>query len=174
MTADNVSRDLTGAASSAAAHALMDAGLSTAARVGHVALLLVAVAMSVAIGSLWATEPALPLRTHLAFGVMTLIGVAWGTYAAWVLTTRRVLLGRHRVIAGKMAVTFTGVFVLGALAVAVMTGHPAGYAAAVSGGVMQAVAVFLLARAQRDVARLIARRAEIERTLEARGQGPER
>ena len=169
MTAHNESRNLP-AASSAAAHALMNRELSTAARVGHVTLLLVAASMSVAIGSLWATEPFLPLRTHLAFGVMTLIGVAWVAYAAWVLTSRRVLLGRHRVIAGRMAVTFTGVFVLGGLAVAVMTGDPAGYAAAVSGGAMQAVAVFLLVRAQRDVARLIARRAELERAIAVRGQ----
>lgn len=170
MTARNVLHNLP-AASSARAHALINKELSTAARVGHVALLLGAAAMSAAVGSLWATEPALPLRTQLAFGVMTLIGVAWVTYAAWVLTTRRVLLGRHRVIAGRMAVTFTGVFVLGGLAAAVTSGHPAGYAAAASGAVMQAVAVFQLVRAQREVARLTARRAEIERTLLARSQG---
>jgi hypothetical protein len=164
MTADNLSRNLP-PVGSASAHALIDVELSAAARVGHVALLLGSSAMTVVIGSLWATEPSLPLRTHLAFGVMTLMGVAWVAYATWVLTTRRVLLGRHRVVAGRMAVTFTSVFVLGCLLVAATTGHPAGYAAAGLGVVMLSGAVLALGRARREVARLAARREEIERAL---------
>jgi hypothetical protein len=34
-----------------------------------------------------------------------------------VLTHRRVLLGRQSIVAGRMAVTFTGLFLMGALAV---------------------------------------------------------
>lgn len=170
MTADNLSRNVPGGASSATVRALMNTQLSLAARVGHVVLLLGAAAMTVAVGSLWATEPSLPPRTHLAFGVLTSIGMAWVTYAAWVLTTRRVLFGRHRVIAGRMAIVFAGVFTLGSLTVAVTTGHPAGHTAAVLGAMMLGVSGWLLARAQREVARLSARRAEIERTLAQRGR----
>ncbi|MCC7044856.1 MAG: hypothetical protein IT183_13410 [Acidobacteria bacterium] len=165
MTADNLTRNLPGAASAASAHALMHAELSTAARLGHVVLLLVGAVTAIAVGSLWATEPSLPPRTHLAFGALTLIGVAWAVYATWVLTTRRVLLGRHRVVAGRMAVTFTGALVAGSLLVATTTGHPAGYAAAGLGVVMLGVATWLLVRARREVARLAARREEIERAL---------
>jgi hypothetical protein len=168
MTADNLSRNLPRAASAASAHALIHAELSTAARLGHIALLLVGAATAIVIGSLWTTEPSLPPRTQLAFGAMTLIGVAWAVYATWVLTTRRVLLGRHRVVAAWMAVTFTGVLVVGALAVAATTGHPAGYAAAGLGVVMLGVAAWLLARARREVARLVARREELQRALEVR------
>jgi hypothetical protein len=167
MTVENLSRNLPPAASPASAHALVDAELSTAARAGHGALLLFAAAMTIVIGSLWMTEPSLPLRTHLAFGVMMLIGLSWVAYATWVLTTRRVLLGRHRVIAGRMAVTFASTFVVGSLLVAATTGHPAGYAAAALGAVMLAVAASLLVRARRQVARLAARRAEIRRALDA-------
>jgi hypothetical protein len=165
MTTDNLSRNLSPAASAASAHALINAELSTASRLGHVALLLVGAAMAIAIGSLWVTEPSLPRRTHVAFGAMTLIGLAWAAYATWVLTTRRVLLGRHRVVAGRMAVTFTSVFVIGCLLVAATTGHTAGYAAAGLGTLMVGVAAGLLARARREVARLTAKREELERAL---------
>lgn len=167
MTAEHLSRNLPPAASVASAHALVDAELSTTARFGHGALLLFATAMTIAIGSLWATEPSLPLRTHVAFGVMVLIGLSWAAYATWVLTTRRVLLGRHRVVAGRMAVTFTSTFIAGSLLVAVTTGHPAGYAAAGLGAGMLAVAAWLLVRARRQMVRLVARRAEIQRTMDA-------
>ena len=45
------------------------------ARLGYVALLLVSSAMTAVIVSLWLTEAYLPLRTHLAFGAMSLIGI---------------------------------------------------------------------------------------------------
>lgn len=165
MTAEHLSRNLPPAASVVPVHALVDAELSTAARFGHGALLLSAAAGTVVIGSLWVTEPSLPARTHVAFGVMVLMGLSWAAYATWVLATRRVLLGRHRVIAGRMAVTFTSTFVAGSLLVAATTGHPAGYAAASLGVGMLAAAAWLLVRARRQVVRLAARRAEIQRTL---------
>ena len=165
MTAENLTRNLPSAPSASSARALMHGELSTLARFGHVALLLVAAAMTLAVGSLWATEPSLPVRTHVAFAAIVLIGSAWVVYATWTLSSRRPLLGRHRVVAGRMAVTFTSVFVIGCVLTAMTTGHPAGYAAAGLGGLMLAVAVWLLVRARREVARLTARRAEIERRL---------
>ena len=139
--------------------------LSLAARLRYVALLLAALAMTIVIVALWATEPALPVRTQAAFAVMTAIGVSWTAFASWVLTRRYPLFARDSVIAGRMAVLFACVFVAGALAVAVSTGMASAYAAAGVGGVMAAAAVGLLARAHREVARLTARRDELQRAL---------
>src|ERR671918_2584122 len=85
---------------------LADAELSVRSRLGYVALLLVALMMTSVIGALWMTEPVLPWRTQLAFGMMIVIGLSWVAFALWVLTHRRVLLARDSVVAGRMAVTF--------------------------------------------------------------------
>lgn len=151
--------------SMAAVRQLADAELSVPSRLGHIALLLAAVGMTVLVASLWLTEPALPLRTHVAFGVMTAIGLSWNALAIWVLTTRRILFARHRIVAGRMAVTFTAAFTTGALAMAAATGAAAALAAAGTGVVMVAVAVVILRRAHRASARLMARRDMLEREL---------
>jgi hypothetical protein len=144
---------------------LLDAELSRPSRLGHVALLLVSMAMTVVVVSLWLTEPALPVRTRVAFGAMTVIGVAWMVFAGWVLTTRRVLLGRDNVVAGRLAVTFTAVFVAGALLVGYSAGGRAPFAAAAIGVGLLGVAIALLVRARRRVAALTARRDALEREL---------
>lgn len=151
--------------STAAVRQLADAQLSVPSRLGHVTLLLAALGMTIVIVSLWLTEPALPRRTHVAFGVMTAIGLSWSAFAIWVLTNRRVLFARQRVVAGRMAVTFAAVFTTGALATAAATGAAAALGAAVTGVVMVAVAVVILRRAHRASARLMARRDAIEREL---------
>ena len=152
----------------AAARRLADAQLSVRSRVGHVALLLVAMIMTVVIGSLWLTEPSLPLRTRLAFAVLVTIGMLWTAYAVWVLGNRQVLFARHRIIAGWMAVSFTGIFLLGAFAAALQTGASAAYAASATGIAMLTGAIVILMRAQRAVAKLSARRAALERERSSR------
>jgi hypothetical protein len=149
---------------------LLDTELSRPSRLGHVALLLVSMAMTVVVVSLWLTEPALPVRTRVAFGAMIAIGMAWMVFAGWVLTTRRVLLGRDSVVAGRLAVTFTAVFVAGALLVGYSAGGRAPFAAAAIGVGLLGVAVALLVRARRRVAALTARRDLLEREL---GSQPE-
>ncbi|MGB7217876.1 MAG: hypothetical protein WBD07_03615 [Vicinamibacterales bacterium] len=144
---------------------VVDGQLALPARVGHVALLLAALIMITVIGSLWMTEAALPLRTQLAFGAMVVIGLSWVGYALWALTYRHALLARHQIIAGRMAVTFTGVFLTGAAGAAVMTGAAAAYAAAATGLVMVVGAVIVLVRAHRAFDRLVARRGTLEREL---------
>jgi hypothetical protein len=114
---------------------------------------------------LWLTEPSLPARTRIAFAVLILIGIFWFVFAGWVLTHRRILLARHRIVAGRMAVAFTAVFLLGALAVGYTTGGAAPYAAAALGGAMLAVAVFMLLRAHRALARLTERRDTLQHEL---------
>lgn len=151
--------------STAAVRQLADVELSLRSRLGYVALLLAALSMTVVVTSLWLTEPALPLRTHVAFAVMTVIGASWVAFALWVLTHRRTLLARDSIVAGRMAVTFTLVFVLGALAVGVSRGGAAPFAAAAVGMVMLAAAIGLLIRAHRTFARLMERRQILEREL---------
>lgn len=146
-------------------HTLAAAELSLAARVRYVALLLAALAMTAVVAALWATEPALPVRTRAAFAAMIAIGAAWTAFASWVLTRRYPLFARDRVIAGRMAVAFACVFAAGALVLGATTGVASAYAAAGLGVVMAAAAAALLVRAHRAVARLTARRDELQRAL---------
>lgn len=136
--------------------------LSLKARLGYVALLLLASGMTTVIGSLWLTEPSLPLRTHLAFGAMCLIGVAWAALAIWVLRARRPLYARDRVIAGVMAVTFTTVFLAGTVAAVIIANNAAAYAALLTGVVLWAGAIGALISARRRFAELSKRRAALE------------
>jgi hypothetical protein len=142
---------------------LAAAELSLPSRLGYVGLLLAALTMTCIVSALWVTEPALPRRAQIAFAVMIVIGVSWVVFAVWVLTQRRVLFARDTIVAGRMAVTFTAVFVIGALAVA--RGRPAAYLAAMLGMVMLGAAVAMLTRAHRKFARLTQRREALEREL---------
>lgn len=145
--------------------ALARVQLSMKARLGYVGLLLVASAMCVVIVALWLTEPAIPMRTQLAFAVMTCMGASWFAFAAWVLSARRPLFARDRVIAGRMAVAFTGVFALGALLGLLLGGGVAALAAFVTGLVMLALALAMLRAARQRFETLVARRQELERAL---------
>jgi hypothetical protein len=89
--------------------------LSLGARLGHTALLVVAGSVAALTTALWLTEPSLPVRTHIAFGAIVVVGVSWTAYAWWVLTNRRVLLANQRVIASWLAAAFSALFVVGAV-----------------------------------------------------------
>ena len=136
----------------------MTAELSLRARVGYTALLLAGLGGAGLVGSLLLTEPSLPLRTRVAFAVLLGISLSWAAYAAWVLTKRRVLLAGHRIIAGRMAVAFSAIFIAGTLAVRM-------YAAAAFGALLLAVAIAMLLHARRRFARLMERRRALERSL---------
>ena len=75
-------------------------------RFGYSALLVASLTMMAVVGSLLATEPVLPGGTRVAFFVMVGIRPGWATFAAWVLSNRRVMFGRDRLIAARMALTF--------------------------------------------------------------------
>jgi LPXTG-motif cell wall-anchored protein len=144
---------------------LLNAELSLASRLGHVGLGLSAAMMTAVVASLWMTEPSLPLRTQIGFGVMVGIGLSWVGFAVWVLTHRRPLLAGHRIVAGRMAVAFTSLFLLGAVVAGMATGGSAAYAAAALGLAMLAAAVVVLRRAHVTTARLRERRVALEREL---------
>lgn len=139
--------------------------LSMRARVGYVALLLVSVAGAGALASLWATEPALPARTHAAFALLLGILLAWAAFATWVLRTRRALFGRDGVIAGRLSVTFSALYTAGMAAVAAGTGLPGPWAGAGVGLLMLCVALLNLRRATRRVEALSAQRDALAREL---------
>jgi hypothetical protein len=151
-------------------HRIAAAELSRSARVGYVALLMAALTMTLIVAALWLTEPRLPGRTALAFSIFIVIGLSWASFAAWVLTHKRVLLARHRIVAGRLAVVFSTVFAVGALAVSVSSHRPAGFAAAGLGVVLMSVAGVMLVRAERAFSRLTERRSALERELGNGGQ----
>jgi hypothetical protein len=132
--------------------------LSLKSRLGYVVLLLVASGMTVVILSLWLTEGDLPRRTQLAFGVMSLIGVSWTVFSVWALAARRPLFARDRVIAGSMAVIFTSLFLVGAMAAVILANNAASYVVLGTAVAMLAIAVWILLGARRRFADLLARR----------------
>ena len=144
---------------------MLDAELSRSSRFRHVALLLGSLGMTTIVASLWLTEPALPTRTQAAFALMIIIGVSWAAFALWVLTARRTLFGRDRIVAGRMAVLFTTMFIVGALTIGYLNGGRAPYAAAAMGLWLLAIAIALLIRAHRRVVALTTRREVLEREL---------
>jgi hypothetical protein len=144
--------------------------LSFRARMGHVALLLAASAMTAIVTALLITEPSLPLRASIALGVVAVIGASWMAFAMWVLLHTRVLLGRHRVVAARMALAFSSVFCLGAAAVGYATPSRSAFAAAAMGVLMIAIASGMLIRARRHVEQLSSRRDELERQLGRTGR----
>ena len=142
--------------------------LSMRARVAHVLLALAASAMTIIVASLWLTEPALPFRTSVAFGVLTSIGLGWLAFSLWVLNSKRVMLARHRVVAGRLAVGFTGVFVAGSALLGLASAIEAAWPAAAMGGVLFVIAIVLWRRAELAHATLVARRNALAHELNGR------
>ena len=133
--------------------------LSLPARLGHTALLVVSASVSALTASLWLTEPSLPLRTHIAFGAIVAIGLAWSGFAWWVLANRRVMLANQRVIATRMALGFTALFLIGA----VILRSRLGAGAVVTSAALFAVASINAIVAHRRFTRLLTLRRSLER-----------
>jgi hypothetical protein len=142
--------------------------LSDTARLAHVLLVLVASAMTIVVVSLLLTEPALPTRTIVAFGLLSLIGAGWVAFGIWVLRARRVMLARQRVVAGRLAVAFAGTFTVGCVALAAATAVPAAWPATGMSLVLLASALIVWRRAEADHAALLARRDSLEREVTSR------
>lgn len=146
---------------------LMHSELSTAARIGYTLLLLIGITGAGLLGSLWLTEPGtLPVQTQWAFGLIIAINISWAVLSAWVLSQRKVLYARHRVIAGWMAVVFcTGFLVIGAAIACQRANVKALILIGIVGIAELIVAVALLRRARRRRSELLARRDELCRQL---------
>ena len=145
-----------------AARQIAEAELSLWPRVAHGAVLMAALVMTIIVAALWLTEPDLPLRTRAALAVLAVIGATWISYASWVLTQRRVLFARQRVVGGWLALAFTSLFTAGAFAMGILAEAAAGLAAGGLGLGLVAISALLLARARRRLSGLLDRRHALE------------
>lgn len=145
--------------------------LSTRSRLLYTLLLLVDLTLAAAVGSLWLTEPSLPARTHIAFGLLLAFALTWSGFLLWTLTRRKVLLAWHRVLAGRLAVVFCSIFTLGALGLGLAQPERrgVGFSMAAMGGFLLLVAIAILLAARRRYRELTARRRHLERELEGGG-----
>jgi hypothetical protein len=152
---------------------LASAQLSLPSRIGHVVLLAVSLMMAVGVGSLWATEPSLPSRTQVAFGLIVGVSIAWAIFATWVLARRRVLFGADRVLAATMGLMFSAIGAVGMATLAYWGGlEKSAYAGSVVHIALGGLAAVLLVRARRHVEALSRRRRELDEQLASRGIKP--
>ena len=127
---------------------MLRAELSFKTRAAYLVGLLLTATFAIGLVSLWLTEPHLPARTHVAFGLLVIINAGWSAFCAWALAQRKVLYARQGVIAGRMAVLWSAVFVVGALAAGYASGRAgAGFLAALLGIVLLGGALVMLRRA---------------------------
>lgn len=131
-------------------------------RILYALLLFFDAGMVVLITALWTTESSLPLRTHLAFAGMLAIGLVWLALFGWVLTRHRPLFALDRVIAGRLGLAFTSLFLVWGW---IITSQRGGWSAVLTvtlvGGTLVAVAAAVLARATRTRGALLHRRDEL-------------
>lgn len=144
---------------------LLDQQLSFPARVGHVALLLAALAMTVVCAALIASEEGLPLRTVVALSALCAIGLSWAGYAVWTLRHRQPLLAGHQVIAAKIGITASLVFTAGAFAVYALANVDAGLLAGLGGASLAAVGLLLHQRSKQHLTALKRRKEELAAEL---------
>lgn len=138
------------------------AATSLPARLRHLAAGLAGGGGAALLAVLWATEPhPLPARTRAAFAGLIAVGLTWSAVAGWVLTRRRPLFARDRVLGARLALAASALTgAAGTALAAARAGAPAASAAALAGAVPVTAAALLLARAR-------ARRRALERQREA-------
>jgi uncharacterized membrane protein SirB2 len=146
-----------------ALRALVDTELALPSRLGHTLLLVAGIGMGCLFALLLVSEPALPLRTRVAFIGGLGIAILWTAFAAWVLRHRRVLYARHRVIAARLAIAVAAAATVGA--VAVVRQGALGYAAVWTSAVLLLAAVLVHQQAMGRVAALERRRDALARAL---------
>lgn len=146
--------------------------LSTPTRIGYSLMCMFTLTAAGLIGTLWLTERGpLPLRTHIAFGLLVAINLAWSALFGWVVTRRKVLYAMHSVIAGWMAVGFCSLFLLFGLAIGLTRMNTTALVAVGLLGIVQLlVAIAMLRHAQRRRRALLARRDELAGKLAQQGQ----
>lgn len=142
--------------------AVLDRQLSRSERLRYLTVGLASFAVTAVTGSLWATEASLPLRTHLAFAGIVVLGIAWMAVTFYMLTRRRPLYAADRVLATGLAAIATS---LVGIATTILAGVRGGALAALAAGVASAtfvvVAAVLHLSARRRRASLLARRREL-------------
>jgi hypothetical protein len=150
-----------------AAQEMVRRELSTPKRLGYLMLLMLTLAAACLIGTLWITEPApLPLRTNVAFGLLTSINLAWSGLFGWIVTRRKILFAQHRVIAGWMALAFCALFLIVGVVIAAIRMNTTALAfVGVMGTCQLLLASLVLKRARDRQRQLLIRRDELNAIL---------
>jgi hypothetical protein len=137
--------------------------LSGRARLGYTTLLMASLGMATVCASLLIGEPALPVRTTVAFAVMLGIAICWSVFAVWTLTRRTVLLPVHDAVAARMAVVFSSLFLAGSGTLTVLgQGGASTSVSTAVGAVFVTIAVVFWRRATARLEALMARRRDLE------------
>ena len=145
---------------------MLRAELSFRTRAMYLTGLLLTTTFAVALLSLWLTEPRLPARTHVAFALLVIINISWSTLCGWALAQKKVLYARQGVIAGRLAVLWSAMFVVGALAAGYASGHTgAGFLAALMGTVLLGGGLVVLRGATRRHHQLLQLKQSLEAAL---------
>jgi hypothetical protein len=146
--------------------ALIRGELSSRRRWFYRGVLLAASIGVAVIVSLWTTEPGpLPLRLHVAFAGLSLIGVSWIGVLSWILWRRYCPTALDRIATGWVATGACALFLIVAVSIA-MSRNRVGEAMwiGVAGVFFLTLAVTMLWRAYAQRARLRAKLAELERS----------
>lgn len=152
---------------------LVASELSTGRRMLYTLLLCFDLAVGAVFAALLWTEPGVPVRTRVAFVGGLMIAAVWAVYFVSLLMRKKVMLARQQVVAGRIAVAFSGLFAAGCgvLAVAVPEVRGTALAAGACGVGMFAVAGWMLVRARRRFGELVERRRKLEHELAREGKG---
>lgn len=141
---------------------------SLSARIKYIAMLVAGGGIASLVGALWVTESDLPLRTHLSFGAIVLVGLGWAGLAGWVLKNKRPLYALDRVIAASMALTASLIFAVGSVWITLTRATHLALLTVLAAGAMAVVtSASLLWAAIRRRRHLMHRLAEIERDVDA-------
>jgi hypothetical protein len=151
--------------------ALIRGELSSARRWFYRGVLVAASIGLAVIVSLWTTEPRpLPLRLHMAFAGLTLVGASWLGVITWILSRRHCPTALDRIATGWVATGACMLFLVMGVAIASMRGQAGGVVAiGLTGILLLSVAVAMLWRAYAERSRLRFRLAELERDRNSRG-----
>lgn len=104
--------------------ALVHGELSSGKRWAYRLILLAASVGVAALASLWSTEAGpLPLRLHVAFAALTVIGVGWVGVLTWILTRRNCPTALDRLATAWMATIACSLFLIVSLAIAAARGE---------------------------------------------------
>lgn len=126
------------------------AEVSLRSRLRYVAVGLAGGCAALLVAVLWATEPQpLPARTQAAFAGLIAAGLGWAVFAGWVVSRRRPLYARDRVLGAGIALVASSVTGAVGTALAAARGTAAAaLATALAGIALTAAAGVLLARAR--------------------------
>ncbi|MFJ4787723.1 transmembrane transport protein [Streptomyces sp. NPDC088794] len=147
-------------------HAL-SAEVSLRARMRHMAVGLAGGCGAALISVLWATEPhPLPVRTQAAFAALIGVGLVWAAFAGWVLSRRRPLYARDRVLGARLALTVTSLTCVAGTTLAAVRGTTTeALTIALTGTVLVIAAGLLLLRAHAHRRELLRLRNSLQETL---------